>query len=59
MKYITRSAYWDEDAKMQIVSDGSITVFEESDSCPTGVLDKHGNEFYRVRERVKTGFVSK
>lgn len=34
----------------------SMTVHEESDAEFTGILDRHGNRLYRVKEKIKMGF---
>lgn len=39
------------------VMDDSITVFEDDDAEPTGILDARGHELWRHRDRVPMGFV--
>jgi len=38
------------------VQDPHLTVYEDNDPIPTGVLDTDGNEFYRCKETVPMGF---
>lgn len=60
MKYITKpKLYWSDDLEMEVVNT-TITVCEtEDEPQPTGLLDRHGNELYRVTPKQKMGFVLK
>lgn len=54
-KYIKMSTRYSE-VIGDDVQDHHLTVFEDSDPTPTGVLDRDGNEFFRVKETVPMGF---
>ena len=54
-RYVTRSDYYMDDHQM--LSLGSITVHEDRDPVPTGLLDSHGDPIYRAPESVRCGFV--
>ncbi|KKN35013.1 hypothetical protein LCGC14_0788030 [marine sediment metagenome] len=58
MRYRTRKTaqYWDCEELRRLDLPSSISVHENNDSEFTGLFDKHGNEIYRVSDRVKVGF---
>ncbi len=63
LKYVTLSpahhAWWDDLQHFNSLSSGidRVQVFETSDEPrPTGLLDLHGNELFRVTKRRPIGF---
>jgi hypothetical protein len=63
VKYVTRSpaqrAWWDDLYHLDPLSTGidRVQVLETSyDPQPTGLLDVHGNELFRVTEKRPIGF---
>ena len=58
MRYLLKRPrqYWDDEEVARLDLPSSIAIHENNDSERTGLLDMHGNEIYRVRERQKLGF---
>ena len=61
-RYITRRAWWDDEDGSNpgfsaIELRGMQIAVEDDQPEKTGLLDQHGDPLYRVRERIKTGFV--
>lgn len=54
MKYL-----WCEELESEVPDPPHITVHEDDTPQPTGLLDEHGNELYRVPERIQMGFRAK
>jgi hypothetical protein len=54
-RYVKMSTRWSTVMEDE-VQDIHLTVYEENDPIPTGVLDSDGNEFYRMKETVPMGF---
>jgi len=57
MKYRAKAVYesWDAEGVCSMTAD---TVIEDDngDAVPVGLLDRHGRQLYRIRERVPIGF---
>ena len=57
-RYITKPhARWCDDLECEVAEPGPLVVFEpDGDPQPTGLLDAHGNELYRVSDRRPIGY---
>jgi hypothetical protein len=55
MAYVTRATRYSADLDDDVM-DHSLTVYDEDDSRPTGILDKHGNELWWVSDKAPMGF---
>jgi hypothetical protein len=53
--YTTRATRYSADLDDDVM-DSDITVYDEDDSRPTGVLDERGNELWWVTEKAPMGF---
>ena len=56
MKYVTKrqKAYWDDEDWYPDAP--AVTVYEDDEPQYTGLLDAHGEDLYRVKERAPIGF---
>lgn len=54
-RYVTRPRAW-MDVWGQYMPMPTVTVTEDRDPIPTGLLDQHGERIYRVPETVPMGF---
>ena len=57
-RYITKPRqWWSHELEEEMAAPTTITIVEETDDpIETGLLDRHGNPLYRVRERRPMGF---
>ncbi len=56
-RYVIRSD-WDDDPHVSDVSSREVIVADDA-PVKTGLLDAQGRPLYRVRERIRIGFVGK
>lgn len=57
MKYVAiPRADWDEPPDVEAVSTRTVLVDDDA-PIKTGLLDHHGTPLYRIREKIRFGFV--
>ncbi len=62
VRYVTRPkgyTYWDEDERGFADVSSRTILLDDDEPVKTGLLDASGTPLYRVRERIRFGFVVK
>lgn len=59
LKRKARADHYSEDLEEYVASPSTITVHEiEDEPEPTGILDRHGNEYHRLEDRTPAGYIA-